>query len=126
MRKIKFRVWCKNKNEWEKDSVIINESGVMFQLNNDKLSPCYPKTHIIMQSTGLKDINNKEIYESDIITYYSISGKNIGKIIYREETASFHLKTLRSEQGLIGSSLRNDEKNNYEIIGNIYENLELL
>ena len=32
MRENKFRVWCKNKKEWEKDMCFINQNGGLLQM----------------------------------------------------------------------------------------------
>lgn len=35
----KFRVWCKNKNEWEKDTVCITGTGQLFHIHNGNIVP---------------------------------------------------------------------------------------
>lgn len=66
MREIKFRVWCKNKNEWEKDYLAIDLKGMLIDI--EKVRPYSQENHIIMQFTGLLDKNKKEIYEGDILS----------------------------------------------------------
>jgi uncharacterized phage protein (TIGR01671 family) len=83
----------------------------------------------IMQYTGLKDREGKEIYEGDIVkfkhnVYDSIEGKNFIEtlifkqpVIYDKEKAQFTFKYQE----------RYKIKLKYtEIIGNIYDNPELL
>lgn len=78
----------------------------------------------LMQYTGLKDKNGKEIYEGDILINTNKSKLNLGienqkyLIVYR--ALGFGLKPLFKGMAL---------KFNYtdlELIGNIYENPELL
>lgn len=65
MREIKFRVWCKNKNEWESDPVIINKEGLMI---DPKHGMTYSsETHIVQQFTGLTTRDGQEIYEGDVV-----------------------------------------------------------
>lgn len=88
----------------------------------DKITGGYPvlnKKEIldIQQYTGLKDKNGKEIYEGDILE--GSLGTTI-EIYWHDEFAQF-LSRTKSSSGLgIGNT------SSWEIIGNIYENPELL
>ncbi|KOP83941.1 hypothetical protein AMS60_05455 [Bacillus sp. FJAT-21945] len=90
------------------------------------------KDLVLQQYTGLKDKNGKEIYEGDILQ------------LRNEENKPYHMEVLWTGQGYGYKIIRNDTKrsgyivghlserglNFYnktaEIIGNIYENPELL
>lgn len=82
----------------------------------------------LMQSTGLKDKNGKEIFEGDIIRY------NIDVVdIKRHPTLGFYT-VLDGREGFFGDGMSIDDfeedakefSKTAEIIGNIYENPELL
>ena len=83
----------------------------------------------LMQSTGLKDKYGKEIFEGDIIT----NGKDIVHVIKRHETFGFYT-LIDGREIFLGNemSIEKLEKDVEEfskvaeIIGNIYENPELL
>ena len=76
----------------------------------------------LMQFTGLKDKNGKEIYEGDIIKASYENEDEVGEVFYEKESAMFNIKgsSWFSEEDLLYSDRF------YEIIGNIYENPELL
>lgn len=126
MRDIKFRQPLIIKGKFSKfhywgfypKNIYIGPSDIDFRIGKDS-----------QQYTGLKDKNGKEIYEGDIVKECSWvdwrTNKNrnwrIGKIVIWEyKTCSFRLK----EDGFYCFNMNLDC--GYEIIGNIYENPELL
>ena len=118
MNRFKFRVWKQDnygyniKNEFVKQKPHYE----YFELNNNVL---FMKTDIIEQCTGLKDKNDKFIYENDLI---KISGfDRIFQVVWLEEPACWGLKHQKDTSALC--FVQGVEK---EIIGNIHENPELL
>ena len=89
MRKIKFRVWCLDKKQWEDDNVVLTPDGKLYrEFKLDKIWRDVTETHIVEISTGLKDVYGKEIYEGDIVS--ADDEKYI--VHYNEKTLSFDLK----------------------------------
>ncbi|WP_431833970.1 YopX family protein [Enterococcus faecalis] len=76
----------------------------------------------LMQSTGLKDKNGVEIFEGDVL-YYIPFESHINDSIVVFEKGSFCKKMLRN--GKL-TSVRFIDSEEYEVIGNVYENPELL
>jgi len=81
-----------------------------------------------MQSTGLKDKNGKEIFEGDVVQYQNTkvpSADSKGVIRYFDNWAMFGIDIEHNEpRALFFNGLA--DHISLEVIGNIYENPELL
>ena len=139
MKKIKYRVWVKNKEvmlpvtglEWDYqkgehlDYVVGGDptgcpdcDGWEVKIGWEiKIEDC-----VLMQFTGLKDCNGVDIYEGDIIKLDRTDCNEIGIKLHVD-------KVRRSETGCYyvdDKCLYKCRLKKCEVIGNIYENPELL
>ena len=122
MREIKFRAWFGEGHKMIPfDELHIElENGeytVWYSLDGDSIQDglCVEDFNI-MQYTGLKDKNGKEIYEGDIVRLPEDEDYKYYSIIYSKNRLGF---TLSNGCGF-GLSY------GIEVVGNIYENPELL
>lgn len=110
MREIKFRAWNKNSEYMGNPFDLYEELTLDHMANNTGI---WVKDTVFMQYTGLTDKAGVEIYEGDIVSYipwgYVSPVKDV--IEYNDKLAKYNID--RSVYG-------------YEVIGNIYENKELL
>lgn len=137
MREIKFRAWDSDDNEMYEPlvmAVVNNGSLSLSPLRNCKDgNRAYKPHHPLMQFTGLKDKNEKDIYEGDLISFgdehWSDDGMpDIKEIVFDEDSASFRIYDYLELQGssLAEKWFLDDMIDTSEVIGNIYENPELL
>jgi uncharacterized phage protein (TIGR01671 family) len=109
MRPIKFRAWDgTGMNSWE-----------WFTKNRKDVNWLESqKNWVVMQFTGLLDKNGKEIYEGDIVRDELLKEKPIHEVVF--EKGIFRVKGVPNEVWLSAVP------SSFEVLGNIYENPELL
>ena len=118
----KFRAWLKKEQKmdnyidnisWLEDKLYCIGDGITYMVSAEDLE--------LMQSTGLRDKNGKEIFEGDIV--------KMAKDVYSEPTYYEVVRhrggayRLESKQHGCELWLRHTD---CEVVGNVYENRELL
>lgn len=120
--RFKFRVWDKGLNRYLGKDKYEPAPLVMCNGNIAYLDDNAMRNYIVQQCTGLKDKNGTLIYENDFIKNYDY---RFYKVIWQDDAACFLVENIKTgcKQGIYSLiSLSND----LEVIGNIYENKELL
>lgn len=135
-REIKFRAWDKENKKIRKvtkmnffDEYIECDDGNLGEYWTIK----YDET-ILMQYTGLKDKNGKEIYEGDIVI---VRGEE-GRVTWMDREGTEHqcldcgIADVEFYEGMwylngeVNNALYDLKEMEIEVIGNIYENPELI
>ena len=121
MREIKFRAWHKGKKIIsEVLGIDILHKEIFFSNGDVDYCEISDFKYIeLMQYTGLKDEYGDEIYEGDIVTLHN----SRYKVIFNMEQARFVLRDDKFEMEI---PFTNNNNERMEIIGNIYENSELI
>jgi len=118
MRPIKFRAWDKVNKCW------LNPRQHWMKLIPDCIQGTTTKIGLeeidLMQFTGLHDKNGKEIWEGDIFDYRG------QRVIIEYVGDMFHCKSTKYPNISDGNYRLDTLRKECEVIGNIYENKELL
>ena len=117
MRKIKFRAWDKENEKMMKVSSLHLENKEISVKENGTFHLF--RMQDLMQYTGLKDKNGKEIYEGDIVILNDAEEES--RCVVKYKYGSYILV-----DGDLRENLSNVEDRFLEVIGNIYENKNLL
>lgn len=131
MREIKFRAWeevnkvmhldfrfIKSGDEGNDWLIFTSDKQTLQDKHHPFDNPWFQQQFKIMQYTGLKDANGVEIYEGDIARIaFDDGASDVFQIVYK--APSFRL------EGFGAWSLAS-EASSTEVIGNIYQNPELL
>ena len=131
MREVKFRAWDKeNKQMGKVINLFLSKDGVVmaqaaFEYGDEqqyhwRIRFISPDNLVLMQSTGFKDKNGKEIYESDIVKLDTPNNPDFPtrnkQIIFNQKFAQFCVELCTAIMGW----------KSIEVIGNATENPELL
>lgn len=134
MREIKFKWFGELEGEKTKrmhDVVGIHWGAGVVELYEDEGSTYAIENGMLVQYTGLKDKNGREIYESDALKmhYGAVAIVRFGTGIFDSGVYQFtgwYLDFGKGIQGEDSCEIDPESCSRYEVLGNIHENPELL
>ena len=128
MREIKFRAWLKEEKKMVNvETMDFTDKSIQYLKKNEFINAYLLRRMIfddveLMQYTGLKDKNDKEIYEGDILFFRD---ENMKYVVVWQDTA-FIIKSIEIRKYSEKMCWLDDTEICCEIVGNIYENKNLL
>lgn len=124
MREYLFRAWLKDTQEMiEVKSIHLSTKKIMYGFSGRYYygnTSCSFDDCELMQFTGLTDKNNKKVFEGDIV---KVNGVATATVIYNETDACYAFDYGPEGKPLIVELV---DEHSVEVIGNIYENPELI
>lgn len=113
---------------WDKETKTMNGMAEIYRNRNQEIE-LHPRDEniILMQSTGLKDKNGKEIFDGDVLEIED-EGEVLGnaKLTWDNEQAVFMIEAISVDDIAPFHEIISDETYSYRVVGNVYENPELL
>lgn len=128
---IKFRGWDNVSNQMlPVEKIDFRENCISLNEGDNSLSDTFEMIDL-MQYTGLKDVNGKEIYVGDIVKCTEIRGEELKEYVSAIEYDDCDLIVHESEMcdtclSLFAPGIEKLPLTEIEVVGNIYESSELL
>ena len=111
---------------FDKETKTMNGMAEIYRNRNQEIE-LHPRDEdiILMQSTGLKDKNGQEIFEGDVVT----NGWKRQVVTFGTQEVEEDFGSIRIYRGFnlyLGGGYPNAIMSEFEVVGNIYENPDLL
>lgn len=122
---LRFRAWLKEDKEMV-DVEEINFYNGEFDFIGDAITwMCKSNDCVLMQSTGLRDKNGKEIFEGDILSIETDEENVRVEVSWDSKHALFVFESKKYNEKKALGELFEDNSYPFKIIGNVWEHPEL-
>jgi uncharacterized phage protein (TIGR01671 family) len=129
----KFRVWDKlaqrmiYPDKGYQGHYVLDLNGRFHNLQNGSGGD----DHVVIEYTGLNDSKGNEIYEGDVVKTIYDDDFSVGAVFYHEETGSYRIQSKNQLLPIVTYRFVENKPQGlllvvHEVIGNIFENNELL
>lgn len=125
--KPKFRAWTEEGKVMYYDVYPFKDDTLLLSYDEIAFDEVPASDFILMQSTGLKDKNGKEIFEGDVVKYEAGCNTYTEEAAYDKNFAGFGVKDAKANVVFTFGEIAEDiSLISLEVIGNIWEDGELL
>ena len=122
-----FRAWAEEGKAMYYDVYPFKDGTLLLNYDGFAFDEVPASDFILMQSTGLKDKNGSEIFEGDIVKYEAGCNTVTEEVAYDKNFAGFGVRDADTDIIFTFWLLaENVDLSSLEVIGNIYQNPELL
>ena len=123
----KFRAWTEEGKAMYYDVYPFKDGTLLLSYDGIAFDEVPASDFILMQSTGLKDKNGKEIFEGDVVKYEVGCNTYTEEVAYDKNFAGFGVKDAKANIVFTFGEIAEDiGLISLEVVGNIYKNTELL
>ncbi len=119
----KFRAWTEEGKVIYYDVYPFKDDTLLLSYDEISFDEVPASDFILMQSTGLFDMYDKEIFEGDVL---KTSDGELAKVVWNKELACWEAEFLSEIVDLSEVADVKSNRSDCEIVGNIYENPEFL
>ena len=125
--KPKFRAWTEEGKVMYYDVYPFKYDTLLLSYDEIAFDEVPASDFILMQSTGLKDKNGREIFDGDIVKYKAGCNTFTEEVAYDKNFAGFGVRDANADIIFSFGELAEDiDLSSLEVVGNIWEDGELL
>lgn len=122
----KFRAWTEEGKVMYYDVYPFKNDTLLLSYDEIAFDEVPASDFILMQYTGLRDKNGREIYDGDVVRYECCFESYVEEVIYDDKHCNFGTIDKDEKTFSFDALISDFDVDCFEVVGNKYENLELL